>query len=262
MSFLKEFFVFGWMQVQACIFAGSFFVLLALSHVLPLGGLPRYDFLFLGSLALQGFLLWRKWETWDEVKTIALFHVIGLLLELYKTSPAIGSWSYPEEGVFVLLWVPLYSGFMYAAVGSYIAQAWRLFQLRITGAPPAWLGWVLGVLIYVNFFAHHFLPDVRWWLAVAVVVVFWRTRVHFMVLRPYRMPLVLSFVLIAFFIWVAENIATFLGAWQYPNQQEAWHLVGFSKISSWALLVILSILLVWRLKELKEHHYARTERRD
>ena len=35
------------------------------------------------------------------------------------------------------------------------------------------------------------------------------------------MPLVLSFVLIGFFIWIAENIATFFSAWEYPNQSES-----------------------------------------
>ncbi|MBW9235086.1 DUF817 domain-containing protein [Leptospira santarosai] len=28
-----------------------------------------------------------------------------------------------------------------------------------------------------------------------------------------------------FFIWIAENIATFFGAWEYPNQVDAWSLV-------------------------------------
>ncbi|WP_441007278.1 DUF817 family protein [Parageobacillus thermoglucosidasius] len=28
-----------------------------------------------------------------------------------------------------------------------------------------------------------------------------------------------------FFIWIAENIATFFGAWQYPNQTKAWSLI-------------------------------------
>ncbi|EEM82841.1 hypothetical protein bthur0011_31740 [Bacillus thuringiensis serovar huazhongensis BGSC 4BD1] len=66
------------------------------------------------------------------------------------------------------------------------------------------------------------------------------------------MPLVLSFFLIGFFIWIAENIATFFGAWQYPNQREAWSLVHLSKISSWFLLVVISIMIVTQLKHLKE----------
>jgi len=67
----------------------------------------------------------------------------------------------------------------------------------------------------------------------------------------YKMPLVLSFFLIGFFIWIAENITTFFGAWQYPNQRETWNLVHLSKISSWFLLVVISIMIVTQLKHLK-----------
>ncbi|MBJ6949523.1 DUF817 family protein, partial [Vibrio cholerae] len=58
--------------------------------------------------------------------------------------------------------------------------------------------------------------------------------------------------LIGFFIWIAENIATFFGAWQYPNQHETWNLVHLSKISSWFLLVVISIMIVTQLKHLKQ----------
>ena len=34
-------------------------------------------------------------ETKDELKVITVFHLIGLLLEIYKVH--FGSWSYPEE---------------------------------------------------------------------------------------------------------------------------------------------------------------------
>jgi len=67
------------------------------------------------------------------------------------------------------------------------------------------------------------------------------------------MPVALSFVLIGFFIWIAENIATFFGAWQYPDQQQQWTMVHISKISSWLLLVIVSFLIVALLKHLKEN---------
>lgn len=67
----------------------------------------------------------------------------------------------------------------------------------------------------------------------------------------YRMPIALSFVLIGFFIWIAENIATFFGAWKYPNQADAWSLVHIGKVSSWVLLVIVSFLIVATLKQVK-----------
>ena len=59
-----------------------------------------------------------------------------------------------------------------------------------------------------------------------------------------RGQLPLSFVLIGFFLWVAENVATFLGAWRYPDQGDAWRMVHAGKFGSWVLLVSLSFVLV------------------
>ena len=221
-------------------------------------GLARPDVLFLAAVALQILLVAARIETTDEVKVIALFHLVGLALELFKTSPAIRSWSYPEPGFFRIAGVPLYSGFMYAAVGSYMCQAWRLLDLELTGYPPHRLSLPLAAAIYLNFFTHHWLPDVRWILAALVLVVFGRTWVHFRVTVPRRrMPLALSFLLIGFFVWVAENLATYFGAWVYPDQDRGWRLVGLGKISSWALLVILSFILVADLKHLKARRALR-----
>jgi uncharacterized membrane protein YoaT (DUF817 family) len=61
-------------------------------------------------------MVYLKLETIDELKVICLFHIIGLILELYKVH--MGSWSYPEEGWSKIQGVPLYSGFMYASVAS------------------------------------------------------------------------------------------------------------------------------------------------
>src|SRR3712207_8701203 len=46
------------------------------------------------------------------------------------------SWSYPEQGFFEVFGVPLYSGFMYASVASYMCQAWRLLDLDLKNYPP------------------------------------------------------------------------------------------------------------------------------
>ncbi len=251
--FVKDFLVFGAKQARACIFAGSFFVLLFASNYLPLGPIHRYDFLFISALLLQIILYLARVETKDEIKTIALFHLIGLCLELFKTHPAIGGWSYPEPGFFKLATVPLYSGFMYAAVGSYISQAWRIMRLKLTGPIRYTASVALACVIYLNFFTNEFLPDVRWILIPLVFIVFYGVWIEFTVTsRTYRMPISLSFLLIAFFIWIAENISTYLGAWQYPNQGEAWSLVSFKIISSWYLLVIISFILVAYLKHVKE----------
>jgi uncharacterized membrane protein YoaT (DUF817 family) len=251
--YTTELAVFTVKQARACIFAGSFFVLLFLSHKLPLGPLPRYDFLFIASVAIQIVLYLTKIETKDEIKTIALFHVIGLALELYKTHPAIGSWSYPEFGYLKIGTVPLYSGFMYAAVGSYISQSWRIMKLRLTGNVPYWPSAILGIAIYLNFFTNHFLADIRGILIALVFVVFWKIWVEFTVTtKTYRMPVAFSFLLIAFFIWIAENISTYLGAWKYPHQLTTWNIVSFHKITSWYLLVIISFILIANLKHVKQ----------
>ena len=248
-----EFIVFGLKEARACIFAGSFFVLLFASNHIPLFGFSRYDFLFVAAVLLQVVLYLTKVETWDEVKTIFLFHILGLVLEAFKTNPAVGSWSYPENAFFMIGTVPLFSGFMYAAVGSYIAQAWRILKLELENPPSYFWSGVLCVLIYVNFFTNHFIPDLRILLIPAVFLLFTHTNVKFVVTGTVRsMPLALGFCLTAFFIWIAENISTFYGAWQYPDQVHVWNVVSTNKITSWFLLVILSFIIVAYLK-----HYGR-----
>jgi uncharacterized membrane protein YoaT (DUF817 family) len=135
-SGLCEFLVFGVKQAAACVFAGSFLFLLAISSHISIFGLARYDFLFLSAIAIQIVLVAVRLENWREVAVLSLFHLIGMGLELFKTSPSIRSWSYPEHAFFHLRTVPLYSGFMYASVASYIMQSWRLMKLRITAFPP------------------------------------------------------------------------------------------------------------------------------
>ena len=246
---LHEFLVFGLKEFAACVFAGSFLALLAVSSHLSVPGLYRYDMLFLGALAIQGVLIAARLETGREVAVLSLFHLAGMGLELFKTSPWIHSWSYPEPAFFRVGTVPLYSGFMYAAVASYLMQAWRLLRVRLAAFPPLWVAVGLCLAIYANFFTNHYMIDLRWPLAAAVLLVFRRTRVLFTVTDVERhMPIALSFALIGFFVWLAENIATFFGAWVYPNQARQWAIVGPEKISSWVLLVIISFIIVAVLK--------------
>ena len=250
-AYLSEFLVFGIKEAASCVFAGSFLFLLAISSHVRIPGLARYDFLFLSAIAIQIVLVAARLENWREVAVLSLFHLIGMGLELFKTSPAVRSWSYPEHAFFHLRTVPLYSGFMYASVASYIMQAWRYLNVRMSCFPNFWMAVSLSALIYANFFTDHYLPDIRWFLFAAVIALFWKTRVHFTSLRVERkMPLVLSFLLTGFFIWIAENIGTFFGAWVYPNQARQWAIVGPAKISSWTLLVIISFIIVAALKEI------------
>lgn len=252
-SYISEFIVFGIKEARACVFAGSFFVLLFASSHIPLFGFARYDFIFVSAVLLQVILYLTKIETWDEVKTIFLFHIIGLALELYKTSAFVGSWSYPEEAFFKIATVPLYSGFMYAAVASYGMQAWRILKFELRENPNYTAMLVLCVFIYLNFFTNHFLPDARLLLIPAVFLLFRRTDLTFVVTNERRsMPLALAFCLVAFFLWIAENISTFLGAWQYPDQVHIWNVVSTNKITSWFLMVIITFIIVAYLKHYKK----------
>lgn len=241
----KELFIFFKKQLRSCIFAGTFFFLMFFSKYVTSFGLARYDFLFIAAISVQILLVTIGIESLDELKVICIFHIIGLCLELFKTHPLILSWQYPEQAFFKLGTVPLYSGFMYASVASYIIQAWRQFDLRLIRYPSYWLSIPLSVGIYLNFFTKHFIPDLRFVLILAIIMVFFKTRVCFVVKKNQRsMPLIVAFALIAFFIWIAENISTFLGAWQYPDQANGWSLVHMNKISSWFLLFIISFIIV------------------
>ena len=103
---------------------------------------PRYDLLLIIALAIQFAMIRFGLETMDEFKAICLFHVVGFALEAFKTSGAIQSWAYPDFAYTKLLGVPLFAGFMYAAVGSYIIQAWRILDVRILHHPPTgWRHW-------------------------------------------------------------------------------------------------------------------------
>jgi len=220
------------------------FLILATKLVWPEGAaLERYDFLFLAALAVQAGLLICKLETWDEAKVIFLFHLSGTAMEVFKTH--VGSWIYPEEALFRIGGVPLFSGFMYSAVGSYLARVARIFAFGFTRHPPIWMTSVLAVAAYVNFFSHHYVWDARYLLMGMTLILYGSCWVHY---RPrtmrLRMPLVVGFALVALFIWFAENLGTFGGAWIYPEQRAGWKLVSWSKLGSWYLLMILSFVMV------------------
>ena len=251
--FWLEFFYFGIKEARACLFTGLFFVAVFVVPRAGLFGIPRYDVLLVIALAIQIWLVATKLETLDELKAITLFHLVGFALEVFKTSSGIKSWSYPDFAYSKLFGVPLFSGFMYAAVGSYIIQAWRLFDLRIRHHPPYWMAGLIAGLIYANFFTHHYIGDYRWYLAACALGLYARSSVIFRPIdRDRSMPLLLAFILIGFFIWLAENVSTFFGVWKYPNQLGAWSAVHVGKWSSWSLLVVMTFTIVVNLKHIKQ----------
>lgn len=243
---VKEFWRFGIKQAYACIFGGFLLGLMIITkYWYPIEVLHRYDFLFLAAIAFQAFLLIGKFETWREAKVIIIFHLVATGMELFKTSDAIGSWHYPEAYTFGINNVPLFTGFMYSAVGSYIARVWRLFDFRYTHYPKTAYTVILVAFIYLNFFTHHYIIDIRWVLFAVTLWLFWRTQVYFKIINTHRrMPLLIGWLLVALFIWFAENIGTYTGTWIYPNQSAEWELVPIAKLSSWYLLMLLSFVLV------------------
>ncbi|KQS54325.1 hypothetical protein ASG17_11815 [Brevundimonas sp. Leaf363] len=244
-GYLYEFLWFGLKQGWACLFGGLMLILIVGTFLLWPDGAPvsRYDFLVVGALAVQAGMLAFRLESWSEARVILVFHIAGTIMELFKT--AHGSWAYPEDSVLRIGAVPLFSGFMYAAVGSYIARVQRIFHIKVRGYPPLWATWLLAAAIYVNFFAHHWLPDARSALFLATGAVFGSGWFYFTADRTRRsMPLLVGYGLVALFIWFAENLGTFARAWTYPGQEGAWEMVSLSKLGAWFLLMIISVVLV------------------
>jgi uncharacterized membrane protein YoaT (DUF817 family) len=243
--FIYEFLRFGVKQAWACLFGGAMVALIVGTRYYypPDAILSRYDFLFLAALAIQCLMLTFRLETWEEAKVILLYHVIGTMMELFKTNA--GSWIYPEAALFRIGGVPLFSGFMYASVGSYIARCWRLFDLRFTHHPPMWALLLLSAAIYVNFFSHHYMMDLRGLFFIASAALFARTWIHYRIWQTHRrMPLLLGLFLVSLFIWIAENLSTWAHAWTYPHQTAGWGMVSVSKLGSWFLLLMISYTLV------------------
>ena len=232
-------------QAWAALFGGLMLAAIIFTKYVDLPWLARYDWLFIFAIFIQAFMLVTKLEKPHEVITIFLFHLVGLGMELFKTSSAIGSWSYPGDAFFHAGNVPLFSGFMYAAVGSYIARSWRVLNLLFRPYPRRRFTVLLALAIYVNFFTHHYVYDFRYVLFAAVLLLYGRTWVGYSINEKVRrMPLVVGFVLIALFIWLAENVATYTSVWLYPAQVGHWRPVGIDKIGSWLLLMIISFIMV------------------
>ncbi|NIZ14034.1 DUF817 domain-containing protein [Phaeobacter sp. HF9A] len=230
----------GWAAIFGILLLGG---LLLSNHIWQADWpIARYDALLLYALALQVLFLATGMESWREVRVILLFHLTGTVMEIFKVDA--GSWAYPGAGVMKLLGVPLFSGFMYASVGSYMARVIRLFEMRFAPYPPTWMAIGLALAIYVNFFSHHFLPDARLLLFVATVLIFIRTRIWFFIGgQAYWMPLPLAAFLSSFFLWVAENVGTSTRTWLYAGQDHgSW--VSLAKMGSWYLLLYVSFVTV------------------
>lgn len=241
---IAEFVMFVLKQGWACLFGGLLLIAMLVTRAIWQDDWPvhRYDALFLFALATQVAFLWFRLESWEEARVILLFHLTGTAMEWFKVSA--GSWTYPDPGVFTVFSVPLFSGFMYASVGSYMARVIRIFDMRFAPYPPFWVTVVLAAAIYVNFFAHHFLPDIRVLLFAGTILIFGRVRIWFVIHdRDWWMPLPVAALLSAFMLWIAENIGTATSTWVYSGQVPG-QMVSFSKMGSWYLLLYVAFVTV------------------
>jgi uncharacterized membrane protein YoaT (DUF817 family) len=243
-------------HIIACTFPFSLVASLAITKVIQIPGLPRYDLLFVLCLAIQYLMIKFKMESWRDAAVVGAFHILGLGLEIYKVNQ--GSWSYPEFSYLKICGAPIYSGFMHGSVASFMCLAWKQLNLKSSG----WLlpnqSWPIAIITYALFFASQATTIMRLVTLICVLLFFWQCKVHYTINRErYQLPMSLAFVLIGFMIWVAENIATYLGAWKYPYQLEVWQPVHVGKIVSWSLLMIVSLIIV---AEYKKHLGLLTEK--
>lgn len=242
---LVECVVFLLKQAWACIFGALLLAVIVAARLwYPDDAfLARNDALAIAAIIIQIAMLAFRLESGRELWVIVLFHITGTAMELFKTD--VGSWAYEADGFLRIGGVPLFSGFMYAAIGSYMVRVYRLHDLRFSRYPSRIITTVVAALIYVNFFSHHFIFDARWILLAAVVLIWARTTMHFRVWRvTFRAPLLVIFGGVALFIWFAENIGTWGGAWLYPHQQGGWEMVSPQKLVAWFLLMIISVVMV------------------
>src|SRR5690606_28164849 len=106
----KQLVHFGWQQALSCLFPVVIFASLALTKIIRLTFLPRYDWLLIICILMQWWMLRSGLETKDELKVSIVFQLIGLTHDMFEVN--MGSLSYQEEGYFEVLGVPFCSGEM------------------------------------------------------------------------------------------------------------------------------------------------------
>lgn len=231
-------------HLWAGLFGGVLMVAIALSALFWDPGWPvaRYDALFVVALLTQIVFALLRLESREEGAALVVFALMGLGLEWFNT--ARGNWAYPEEGLFAIGHVPLFVGFMYAAVGLCVLRMIRVFEMRFAPFPVPILGFALAAVIYANFFLQHYWYDIRLALFAATVLMFGRTRIWFTPVRGRRwqMPMLLSLALSALGVWGAENLGTLTGTWLYEGQAPG-ELVSLATLGSWYLFLCVALMV-------------------
>src|SRR5215213_4609669 len=91
----EELLAFGFKNAMSCLFPVLIFASLALSRVVHIPHVARYDLLLVICLAIQIAMVRLRLETRREALVITVFHVLGLAMEIHKVRQ--GSWAYPEQ---------------------------------------------------------------------------------------------------------------------------------------------------------------------
>ncbi len=241
MSALHRMNVLLFLQFQAASFGIFLIILCLISHSWKgAWGMSRLDWLFMAAALYQVHLLHQGFERRDEALLVLVFHALAMGMEIFKVRH--GCWVYPGAGVLSISGVPLFTGFMYSAVGSWLCRSWRLHRVSFTTLPTKPLLLTLGLLAYGNFILQHFGRDCRWLILGLAIAVLHPVRCCFDG-RPARLPLAPLLLAAATLIWLAENLCTFTGVWFYPSQLGAWQAVSLSKIPAWFLLLVLTFAL-------------------
>ena len=83
---IAEFLLFGLKQAWACLFGGVMLSALIASKYVWSASWPvhRYDFLFAFALTIQVLMLAFRLESFSELKVIAVYHVVGTAMEVFK----------------------------------------------------------------------------------------------------------------------------------------------------------------------------------
>jgi uncharacterized membrane protein YoaT (DUF817 family) len=183
--FLIKLWHFGIANGRASAFGIYLSCVLLFTRFVSIPSIHPYDFIFIAAISYQAVALLLRKETWREFAVIGVFHVLATGMELFKTNPAIGSWTYPaiSGATFVIGTVPLFSGFLYSAVGNYISRAMRYLDLEYRLMPQYYHLWIVSALVYINFFTHHFTIDIRYVIFAYVFFIFYKTKIYF---RAYR----------------------------------------------------------------------------
>ena len=133
---IAELVMFTLKQAWACLFGALMLAGLIISNQIwnNAWAVQRHDALVIYAITLQALFLILKLETLAEARVILLFYLTGTAMEIFKVNA--GSWAYPEPALLKLWDAPLFSGFMYASVGSFITRVIRIFDMRFAPYPP------------------------------------------------------------------------------------------------------------------------------